>query len=418
MPPSRNTKIALVALGVLVVCGILLIFRKTSQTIDIRARTVEIQKYASETSPSETIFVSVASFRDPECVQTLYSLFSHAASPTRIWVGLLDQSFDNDTNILQEYSELTKKNGTYDYSNQIRRYPLLPSKSKGHIVCRYLIDKFLFRNEKYHLTIDSHTLFTKNWDLALVKELNQLIGPHCLDPILTMQPPTYTVTSRGDVETYNQEPGYFMSCLDKIKKGYYLPGIKSDSLLHVPDTPLPTTLWSGAFSFTRSRTIKKVEYDPYLSYIHTGENIYMAARLYTHGCDLFVPTRSYVASMKDNTYRHNIFDKFTVQQNRERSFAYRRMSLILGLGLKKLTLKQRHERYSDVQLTQDVKLYGLGTTRSLEDYFAYSGLNWDDLDVCRTSSQATMGITHNAGHPELMAKHGILSLAFVEESER
>jgi len=392
-----------------------LVFRKSKKSATKTATkpidTKGIQQVIKDISPSETIFVNLACYRDPECVQTLYSLFSTAANPTRVWVGLLDQSYDHDTNILEEYARLCKKRRTYNYSNQIRRYHLLPSKSRGHIVCRYLVDHFLFRSEKYHLTIDSHTLFVKYWDYHMCEELNKLISPQCPHPVLTMDPPTYHVTSRSAVSDFNQEPGYYMSCSDKPKKGYLLPSIVSESMQHVPDHPIPTCLWSGAMSFSRSASIRRVPFDPHLSYVHTGENVYMAARLFTHGLQCFHPTRSYMASMKGHSYRYTVFDQFTKKQQKERTKAYQRMYLILGLGVKLLSPQQQRERYQDKVLTQDANVYGLGTVRTLDDYFAASGLNWKDMGVCQIGHIASIGVTSKADHVELMAKLGVL---FVE----
>jgi hypothetical protein len=195
-----------------------------------------------------------------------------------------------------------------------------------------------------------------------------------------------------------------------VKKGYLLPATQTDSMQHVPDYPVPTAFWSGAFSFARSKTMQRVPFDPHLSYVHTGEGVYMAARLFTHGCSLFHPTRSYVGSMKDSGYRHLVFDRFTPKQQKERTKAYRRMHMILGLGVKHLSQQVQQQRYNDPSMTEDVHLYGLGPERSLDDYFLLSGLSWSDMGHCRIKHNASMGVTGSAKHEELMSKHGVLFL--------
>jgi hypothetical protein len=44
----------------------------------------------------ETIYCSVASYRDPECAATVQDLYARAARPERIRVAILDQRVDGD----------------------------------------------------------------------------------------------------------------------------------------------------------------------------------------------------------------------------------------------------------------------------------------------------------------------------------
>jgi hypothetical protein len=40
---------------------------------------------------ARSIFVSIVSYRDPECMHTIDSLYQNAANPTRIYIGLVAQ---------------------------------------------------------------------------------------------------------------------------------------------------------------------------------------------------------------------------------------------------------------------------------------------------------------------------------------
>jgi hypothetical protein len=413
----NKIKVALLVAAGCVAWYLLTLLRRGRQHVAQRTREAQVLKLEQDIPATESIFVNLASYRDPECAQTLHSLFTNAACPTRIWVGLLDQRYAYEASPLEEYAKLTRRDGTYNYSNQIRRYTLSPNKSRGHIPARYLIDKFLCRNEKYHLTVDSHTMFAKNWDLSMCNELDALISSDCPHPVLTMEPPLYTVTSRSQTTTLLQnEPGHFSSSCSKVplQRGYYLPETRSTTLQHIPDAPVPNLFWSGAFSFTRTRTKRRVPFDPYLSYVHSGENVYMSARWFTHGCDLFTPTRAYVSTMRDSVYHYTVFDNFTALQHKQRRFAYHRMHLILGIGLLNLPSRTRRARYNNALLTKNVKALGLGSVRSLEDWFVRVGLEWQIMDLCKISRLAKLGVSHRADYAEMMAKHGVISMAFVD----
>ena len=43
-----------------------------------------------------TIFVSIASYRDENCPKTLYSLFKNAKYPERVFVGICQQNKTSD----------------------------------------------------------------------------------------------------------------------------------------------------------------------------------------------------------------------------------------------------------------------------------------------------------------------------------
>ena len=44
----------------------------------------------------ETIFISVASYRDPVCSTTLDSIYDNAAKPENVFVGICQQNKDED----------------------------------------------------------------------------------------------------------------------------------------------------------------------------------------------------------------------------------------------------------------------------------------------------------------------------------
>ena len=48
----------------------------------------------------ETIFISIASYRDRLCSQTLENLYKNAKFPQRIYVGICEQNKDSDVDCL------------------------------------------------------------------------------------------------------------------------------------------------------------------------------------------------------------------------------------------------------------------------------------------------------------------------------
>lgn len=395
-----------VAIALAAVC---ILGQRCKRKWDLRERTVSLDKHLPQVSPTQTIFVSVASWRDAECCETILSLFRNATVPTRVWVGLLDQSLEKDADVMQNYRHLVRQGAdAHDYSSHVRRYRLPATKSRGHIPARALIDRLLYHNEKYVLIIDSHTLFTPGWDVLLCDELDSLVSPTCKRPVLTMIPPSYTVSSRSSNARMLNDPAPFSFCRDlsstEIRKGWCLPEVQSQGMHHIPEHPVPTAFWCGRFCFGYGRMLREVPWDPFLTFVHREEAVYMALRLWTHGYDLYHPTRCYVASMTNRQLRPLIFDAFTTEQHQQRRRAYQRMHLILGLD------DNAAAGTTQPSLTEQVEQYGLGSKRGVEEYFRFSGLTWKGRGTCEVTQQARHGLTHEACLEETMAKKGMLEM--------
>ena len=110
---------------------------------------------------NETIFVSIPSYRDKDCKNTLRQLYESAKNPELIYVGVLTQNKDE--------SESCVVNN--NFTNNIRYLNIDYKEAKGPLYARIMIINKLFKNEKYFLLIDAHTKFVNNWDENLRSKL-------------------------------------------------------------------------------------------------------------------------------------------------------------------------------------------------------------------------------------------------------
>lgn len=114
----------------------------------------------------DTIFVSLASYRDSECSLTLDNLFSMAKFPHNIFVGICQQNDSNDPECI---------NDKYLNNPNIRIIRLPHTAAKGPTYARFLCST-LWDREEYFFQIDSHLLFVKNWDtlaIDMIKRIKQ-----------------------------------------------------------------------------------------------------------------------------------------------------------------------------------------------------------------------------------------------------
>ena len=70
-----------------------------------------------------TIFVSISSFRDKLCPKTLFNIYTKAAYPERITVGVVQQNEDIDIDCLKGYCELIASSGsTFSSMKRSKKY--------------------------------------------------------------------------------------------------------------------------------------------------------------------------------------------------------------------------------------------------------------------------------------------------------
>lgn len=110
----------------------------------------------------EKIFVSIASFLDPEFMPTIEDCFSKAKYPERIFIGLH----------LQDKKEVLER--LHGLNKNVRVIKTDYKIGEGCGWARNEIMKQLFKNEDYFLLVDSHSRFKKNWDEIYIKKLNSL----------------------------------------------------------------------------------------------------------------------------------------------------------------------------------------------------------------------------------------------------
>ncbi|MGE3714633.1 MAG: GlcNAc-transferase family protein, partial [Alphaproteobacteria bacterium] len=306
----------------------------------------KVAKKTAKQSELPTIFVQIASYRDPECQWTVKDLFAKAKCPERIHVGICWQFIkDEDKKCFVE---------PYPYPDQVRVLEFDARESKGVCWARYELQK-LYKGEDFSLQIDSHMRFEQDWDETLVQLWDDCKNDHA---ILTCYPPGYTPP-----DTLYRDFIHGMGAQRFDDNGILLmkgrPAYKMDKL---PEKPMPGAFASGCMLFGPGRMVKEVPYDPHLYFF--GEEITLAVRLWTHGFDLFHPNKPVVYHNWKRDKRPTHFsDHENWPQINKRSFA--RVRHLLGM-----------ETSSDAEVIKDIRKYGLGKKRSLKEYEEFSGVDF------------------------------------------
>jgi len=306
----------------------------------------------------------VASYRDPQCPETVFDLFDKAACPSRISVGVYQHNEDSDEDVLAGYRRPVARHGGLDFSDWVRVYSVPADRAQGPVLARYSIEQRPYHGERYYLIIDSHPLFSPHWDDACIRMWNQAcqLAPRS---ILTMYPADFNFKlfhRRWPARDYeHRPPGYLHFSGFDPDSG--LVSIMGADMAHRSGRPIRSLFWSASYSFGSGSRICEVPFNPHCTYVFIGEEISMAAQLWTHGYDFFHPTHMVVYQMGERPrplfWEHLAGTSRRHRQRREQEQAvYRRLRTLLGL----------HSGQVEAP-------YGLGTIRTLAEYEGFIGID-------------------------------------------
>ena len=320
-----------------------------------------------------TIFISIASYRDPELVKTIDDCLDKAKYPNNLRFGICWQHAEDEHDL--EFKDKLDN----EYNNNFRVIDIPYEKAKGVCFARSSIQS-LYKGEKYHLMLDSHHRFEKNWDTTLIKMIKDLKAAGHKKPLLTAYIPSFD----PDNDPAGRARVPWKMNFDRfIPEGavFFLPADISD----YKTRKLPPTcrFFSAHFCFVEGEWINEVPYDP--NYYFHGEEITLAVRAYTHGYDLFHPHKVVVWHEYTRKGRTKAWDDDSIWVDRNTASHLRNRKLF-GMDGEK----------------QDIKFgkYGFGKERTLKDYEAYSGICFSNRGVQQYVIDAAKGSINYAPNPE------------------
>jgi hypothetical protein len=293
---------------------------------------------------TNTIFIQIASYRDPQLLPTLKDMLDKADHPENLRIGICWQhSPDDKWDNLDEYIN----------DKRFRIIDINYRESKGVCWARNSVQQ-VYDGEEYTMQLDSHHRFVDHWDTELIDMLTKLQEKGYKKPLLTGYIPSFDPDN--DPQARVMEP-WKMNFDRFIPEGavFFLPA--SFDTWDSKEEPLPARFYSAHFCFTVGEFAKEVQHDP--DYYFHGEEISIAVRAYTHGYDLFHPHKVVCWHEYTRKGRKKQWDDDPKWSNKNDKCHLKNRKLFEMDGEKR-----------DV----DFGKYGFGKVRSLNDYERYSGL--------------------------------------------
>ena len=217
------------------------------------------------------IFVSVASYRDPDLATTIVDLVANAARPERLVIAVLEQDFE------------PLSRSAFPHGVTLIHDSCKPEESLGTCWARTQIQK-RFDGEAFYFQLDSHHRFAPGWDSALQSELARC--PSGL-PVLSGYLPPFAEKDGADWRADDTGGALHASHFDHDGVLH----IKSHQIAGDPtQPPVRGHYVSGHFIFAPGEFVRRVPYDP--DFYFTGEEVSMSVRAFTHGFDVFHPRKA------------------------------------------------------------------------------------------------------------------------------
>jgi len=296
------------------------------------------------------IFVNLASYRDPECPKTIYSLFSNSTNWKNLRICVCQQNASEDLDCLYKLPS--------QFAQLVKVIRLDYTQARGPTVARFLIQQ-QYEGEEYYMQIDSHTIVEKDWDSKLINTLQNLPSRSCLTQYL----PDYQI---GQLSTVPKVRGALTVSQICSLDGFTRINAPYLNVKNLPTRPFHSNGWSGCFSFSSGDICVDAPIDPYTPDVFFGEEMDIALRLYTRGWNFYAPNYPIAYTNFNRNYRETFWEKKGKGYNKNITLCSRlRIHYRLGT-LPQQYAKLLEENYPE--LLVESNKYSLGNVRTLRDY--------------------------------------------------
>ncbi|TMW67429.1 hypothetical protein Poli38472_011049 [Pythium oligandrum] len=324
------------------------------------------------------IFIGLSVFRDGHrCAKTMFTGFTRAKHPDRLYFGVVDQVNSGDQKCIEEFCKMAAAEwpdkGPCHYRDHIRIDERSADDSRGPTLARHYQQK-LVKDEEFCLQLDGHSIFTNLWDENLLAEWKRIDNEMA---VLT----TYLhhlndfIKDNGD---NNPPSGWLPHLCTTTRGGNGLVRNVGASMISGGKFPQMSALWGAGLSFGKCHAERRSLIDSHTLWMFDGEEFLRASSLWTHGYDLYSP--SGLGSVVYHNYSKvpARFEHVKVDQNKKKIEVERginRFHLVVGKPFK-----------GEVD-TFELDKFAYGNVRSFQTYLNFSGVTFEegknDTDSCR-----------------------------------
>ncbi|KAG7377966.1 hypothetical protein PHYPSEUDO_010734 [Phytophthora pseudosyringae] len=313
------------------------------------------------------IHVGSSVFRDGHrCGKTLFTAFKRAVYPERLRFGILEQLVEGDPTCLDEYCKMALDEwpdyGECRYKDRVQVTPRPAAEASGCTTARHQQQEMI-GDEEFCLQVDGHSIFTNGWDELMLDEWKRVDNEMA---ILTVYPHDLHdfIKENGD----NNAPKWIPHLCTTIKGGNGLTRIVGASIKRNAEFPQLSALWGGGLSFSKCHAERNVPVDSHTPWLWDGEEFLRSADYWTHGYDLYSPSRLgnvlyHNYSKKPASFWESPVDAAVKALDTE--MTHNRVRLRVGLDFKGPVDGYELDKYK------------FGSARSFQQYLKFANMTFD-----------------------------------------
>ena len=339
--------------------------KKSLKGIDVKKyehyyQPIQKRDFSNNTLQPGLIMVSVASYRDNQCIPTVQNLAESANHPENLRIVVCQQNDDSvDMDCYSWCIEEGNKNHPACQGLVTNITRMGHGEARGPSWARFLIQQ-QWTGEEYFMQIDAHTRLIDGWDDLLIGQLERCPSDK---PCLTQYPSDYKIVKESEYNDKKKEKWETHKLrgpllIDSVDETDGFTRVQSDYTNTKYKDPIPSKGWGACFSFSKGSFIEEAGYDPYTPFLFFGEEMDIGIRAWTRGWDFYSPYISCVFTSFDRDHRPTFWEH-PDQRDVEVLSRYRiydRLGYLKNLsGIPPMILVE----------TED---YGLGNVRTIEDY--------------------------------------------------
>jgi len=346
------------------------------------AKELALNQVGTFVNGRPTVYVSVASYRDPWCKNSVTTAFSKALYPDRIFVGIAQQNIDGDEPCVDpDICEKDVEHVLCKYRDQIRVNRIDARMASGPIFGRHHSDR-LYRGEYFALGIDAHMIFVPNWDVKAIAMWRSIGNEMAL---LTTYPEDLSKAEKKGLENVTS---WCLICAATFQPDGSIRNNRG--MLVIPpfthrNRPILQTFLGAGIVFSRGHRILRVPNDCCMPRIFNGEEFNVASRSWTAGYDIYAPSRHlafhpYNREVAPPLFYENPYEPSEFEQ------AINRMRRIAEL-------------YSgNNYLRKNLEKYGLGNVRSILRFYEIFGIFPNEQQIVNNCKETMSGRLHDRLH--------------------
>uniref|UniRef100_A0A7S2HSP7 Glycosyltransferase 2-like domain-containing protein n=2 Tax=Helicotheca tamesis TaxID=374047 RepID=A0A7S2HSP7_9STRA len=270
----------------------------------------------------DSVFMSLAAFRDHLLGETLKQAFRRAANPSKLFVGAVVQNCFGDEYTCKTGRQVVGKdkqgnpitkvsdappdvNGIeqfcsdpsyrpYCEAGQIRVLYVNETESIGPAVARYYASK-LWGGENFYIQSDAHLRFAQDWDAKYIAEVKS--ADSYPKAVLSSYPPGFSEEDPPDYEGGTIGTRLCSCMFSNSPVEQDIIRINSGASCTNPDVDGPTQIAfiAAGFFFAHGSFLQDVPFDPLLPWCFMGEEIALSMRAWTAGWNIYAPRQNLIA---------------------------------------------------------------------------------------------------------------------------